>query len=85
MVVDYKITATQEEIVPPEEITEGFQVMNISWFANLYLLNKTQSVKAKLKINNVFNTKYFNHTSFYRLIDVPEPGRNFSISLTIPF
>ena len=85
LVVDYKITASQEEIVPPEEITEGFQVMNISWFANLYLLNKTQSVKAKFKINNVFNTKYFNHTSFYRLIDVPEPGRNFSISLTIPF
>ncbi|MDO6803069.1 TonB-dependent receptor [Wenyingzhuangia sp. 1_MG-2023] len=84
LTVDYKITATQKEIVPPEEQTEGYQVMNLSWFANLLLVKGNQPVKIKAKINNVFDTKYFNHTSFYRLIDVPEAGRNFSISLTIP-
>ncbi|CAN0603765.1 unnamed protein product, partial [Ectocarpus sp. 12 AP-2014] len=42
-------------------------------------------LEMRIKLNNVFNIKYFNHTSFYRLIDVPEAGRNISLSLTIPF
>jgi iron complex outermembrane receptor protein len=36
-------------------------------------------------VQNILNTKYMNHTAFYRLIDVPEAGRNISVSLLFPF
>lgn len=85
VIADYKIVDDQNEIVPPEEKTEGYQVLNVSLMSNLDIFNLDKSLQMRLKLNNLFDTKYFNHTSFYRLIDVPEAGRNISISLTIPF
>ncbi|GAA3788096.1 TonB-dependent receptor [Corallibacter vietnamensis] len=82
---DYRITAEQDDIVPPEEKTDGYQVLNLSMTSNINLFSSAKAAQLRFKVNNVFNTKYFNHTSFYRLIDVPEAGRNVSISLTIPF
>lgn len=82
---DYRITANQDEIVPPEEKTRGYEVLNLSVLTNLNVFNTSKPTQLRLKLNNVFDTKYFNHTSFYRLIDVPEAGRNISLSLTIPF
>ncbi len=85
VMVDYQITAKQDEIVPPEEKTDGYQVVNLSLLSELNLFNSKKQAELRFKVNNVFNTKYFNHNSFYRLIDVPEAGRNISLSLTIPF
>lgn len=85
IVADYRITAAQNEIVPPEEQTEGYQLLNMSLLTQIDMFKNKQSLEIRLKLNNVFNTKYFNHTSFYRLIDVPEPGRNVSIALTQSF
>ncbi len=85
LIADYKITASQDEIVPPEEKTEGYQLLNLSLLTAMDLFKNDMPVEMRLKLNNVFNTKYFDHTSFYRLIDVPEAGRNLSISLTIAF
>ncbi|MFW5822801.1 MAG: TonB-dependent receptor, partial [Tangfeifania sp.] len=81
--VDYRITATQTHIVPPEEITPGYQVVNLSMGGNLKL--KKQVAKLSLQVQNLLNNKYFNHTSYYRLINVPEPGRNLVINLYLPF
>ncbi|PKB44204.1 iron complex outermembrane receptor protein [Cellulophaga sp. RHA19] len=83
--VDYKITAAQEEIVPPEQTTDGYNVLHMSFTSKMNIFKNSAPVDLRLKLNNVFNTKYYNHTSFYRLIDVPEAGRNISVSLTIPF
>ncbi|WP_435132987.1 TonB-dependent receptor [Formosa sp. A9] len=85
VMLDFIVTAAQNEIVPPEEITAGYQVLNVSFLSKLKLSNRLKPLALRIKLNNVFNTKYYNHTSFYRLIDVPEPGRNLSLSLTIPF
>lgn len=82
---DLRVAAAQDEIVPPEEITNGYQVLNLSTMSKLRLFNEQKPALLRVKLNNVFNTKYFDHTSFYRLIDVPEAGRNLSVSLTIPF
>lgn len=82
---DYRLTAAQNEIVPPEEVTDGSQVLNISFNSKLSPFKSGLPVDMRVKLNNVFNTHYYDHTSFYRLIDVPEPGRNLSISLTVPF
>jgi len=81
--VDYKLTAPQKNIVPPEETTDGYQVINIGLGGDVKL--KNQKVTISLQVQNLLNTKYFNHTSYYRLINVPEPGRNFIINISIPF
>jgi len=43
----------------------------------------------RLRLNfqglNLLNRKYYDHTSYYRLIDVPEPGRNFSLMIGFDF
>lgn len=85
VVASYKIAAKQDEIVPPESITNGYQLLNMSFFSQMNLFKNNKPLDFRLKVNNIFNTKYFNHTSFYRLISVPEAGRNISISLTQHF
>ncbi|MFD2541437.1 TonB-dependent receptor domain-containing protein [Lacinutrix gracilariae] len=85
LIADFRITADQNEIVPPEATTKGYQVLNMSFLAEMPIFNASKPLQLKLKWNNVFDTKYFNHTSFYRLIDVPEAGRNLSIALTQTF
>ena len=37
------------------------------------------------QIRNVFDTPFYNHLSFYRKLNVPEPGRNVQVILKIPF
>ncbi|WP_254884001.1 TonB-dependent receptor [Aquimarina sp. TRL1] len=80
----FKIAASQDEIVPPEEKTAGYQRVDLSWSSSFQFFRKYDPISISLKINNVFNTRYFDHTSFYRLIDVPEPGRNVSVSINLP-
>jgi iron complex outermembrane receptor protein len=81
--VDYRVTAPQNNIVPPEETTDGYQFVNLGLGGELVF--KDQRITISMQVQNLFNTKYFNHTSYYRLINVPEPGRNFIINVSIPF
>lgn len=76
---DLRITAIQNQIVPPEEVTDGYQELNLG------LGGEVRRVRISLQINNVFNSKHFNHSSYYRLINVPEPGRNVAVNITVPF
>jgi iron complex outermembrane receptor protein len=36
-------------------------------------------------IQNLLNSRYYMHLSRWRMINLPEPGRNFTISIMIPF
>jgi iron complex outermembrane receptor protein len=81
---DFRITDAQNDIVPPERTTEGFTKLDLGVSATLPINNKN-ALDILIKVNNTLNTKIFNHTSFYRLIEVPEPGRNFSISINYKF
>src|SRR5690554_5035947 len=83
LAVDYRMTGRQSLIVPPEKVTPGYQLVHLRMGSGLVLFN--QLVDADLQVQNLFNTKYLNHTSFYRLIDLPEPGRNISLSLKHKF
>ena len=81
--IDLKFVAPQNEIVPPEEKTPGYELINLSLGGNIKW-NK-QSVQVNFQVQNLMNSTNFNHTSFYRLIGVPEPGRNFILSVSVPF
>lgn len=79
---DYRLSAAQNNIVPPEVVTAGFQVCNLSLGGNLKF--QQQTMRVAMQLRNIFNAQFFNHTSYYRLINVPEPGRNLVLNITIP-
>lgn len=81
--VDYRFTAQQNNIVPPEKKTSESHVFNMA-FGSKVKTGK-QDISINIQIQNLFNTKYLNHTSFYRLIELPEAGRNIIVSMKIPF
>jgi iron complex outermembrane receptor protein len=80
--LDYRITGAQNNIVPPERKTEGYQIFNLQAGAKVNLGGRLLGFN--FQAQNLFNTRYLNHTSFYRLISLPEAGRNLILSLNIP-
>ena len=84
LMADLRLTAAQNRIVPPEEKTPGYQLLNLSLNTQFKWNAAAQPARLRLKVNNVLNTQFFDHTSFYRLIDVPEPGRNIALALNLP-
>jgi iron complex outermembrane receptor protein len=81
--LDYRVTAPQNNIVPPEETTDGYQLINLAFGSDFHL--KGHKLNLSMQVRNLFNAKYFNHTSYYRLINVPEPGRSFILNITLSF
>ena len=80
--LEYKIVAAQNNIVPPEKKTPGYQLLNLTLGTGFNLYK--QPVQVQLQVQNLFDRKYYDHTSFYRLIEVSGPGRNISLSLHLP-
>lgn len=81
--LDYRYTVKQHQIVPPEKKTAASQVFNLALGTKLKAGGQDFSIS--VQVQNLFNTRYLNHTSFYRLIELPEAGRNIILSLKIPF
>jgi iron complex outermembrane recepter protein len=80
---DVLIAGDQTRIVPPEEPTPGYAVFNLA--AGVQTLIGIQQINLHLQLNNILNRKYFDHTSYYRLINMPSPARNFQVVLSMPF
>lgn len=80
---DFRVSAPQNDIVPPEETTDGFFAINLGMGCGIRV--RKQFVHLTFQVRNLSNAKYFNHTSYYRLIHVPEQGRDFILNLSIPF
>jgi iron complex outermembrane receptor protein len=81
--VDLRMTAAQNSIVPPEKKTPGYKTVNVQAGTRLKLHG--QEVQLSAQAQNLLNAKYLNHTSFYRLIELPEAGRNLILSVKLPF
>lgn len=77
------ITARQSDIVPPEKITAGHYTIGMM-AGKVFNLGRNQ-LSVKLNAENLLNRKYYDHTSYYRLIGVPEPGRNVAIMVDMHF
>ena len=81
--LDYRYTAAQNQIVPPEKKTACSNVFNLA--LGTKVKTGKQDFIISLQVQNLFNTKYLNHTSFYRLIELPEASRNIILSVKVPF
>jgi len=78
------VVDAQHEIVPPEKSTEGHWTLGFS-SGRHFSLGGTNVLRVALQANNLLDRRYYDHTSFYRLIDVPEPGRNFALMMALEF
>ena len=78
-----RIAGAQKEIVPPEKPTDGWFTINFS-AGKSFSFRKT-TFKTSLQVENLLNRRYYDHTSYYRLIGVPEPGINASFMLGLEF
>ncbi len=80
--IDYQIVSRQNHIVPPEEPTPGYKRTDV--FLGASINAKKQPFIVSIQVRNLFNVKYYNHTSYYRLMKIPEAGRNFVVNVNIP-
>ncbi len=79
---EHRFVAAQNRVDRNERTTEGYQLLEVG--LGLDLLIKKQKLEFQLSGQNLTNAFYFNHLSRYRLLNIPEQGRNISLSLNIP-
>ena len=65
-----------------ERATPGSFVINTGMGCRIQIAG--QRLQFRINVNNVLNTSYFNHISRYRLINLPEQGRNLIVSIKVP-
>lgn len=80
---DLRLAAAQRRIVPPEVTTPGWHSVNLSAGGRIFI--GKQQLQLNLLIENLTNNKFFNHSSYYRIIQIPEPGINFKINVLYSF
>ena len=77
------VVGDQNNIVPPEKSTKGYCTINMA--AGKEFALKGCSLRVGINAENLLNRRYYDHTSYYRLIDVPEPGRNVAVMVGLDF
>lgn len=80
---EYHYIHKQDRIAQNEDATPGAHLFNLTAALDIPI-GKTNA-QLTLSCRNLFDRKYFNHLSFYRRVEIPEPGRNFQVLLRIPF
>lgn len=78
-----RFTADQNRVDRNEPPTEGYVLLGLNAGTSLLLGNQT--VDLSLQVQNLSNQTYLNHLSRYRLLNLPEQGRNISLRLKLPF
>ena len=85
---DTYVFASAEQIFEQDRVDRNERTTPSSFIVNAGMGFRVdvfrQKLHFKVNINNVFNTAYFNHISRYRLINLPEQGRNLVVSLKVP-
>jgi iron complex outermembrane receptor protein len=79
--IELKLVAPQNKIAPPEKKTAGYALINLN--AGTGVRTGKFNIRMNMQLNNLLNTRYYDHTSFYRLIEVPGQGRNFIITIQL--
>ncbi|MDR1259609.1 MAG: TonB-dependent receptor [Tannerellaceae bacterium] len=75
--------ASQRRVARNEEATPGVHLIHAQADYSARL-GRTR-VGLTLSVHNMLNTAFLNHLSFYRKAEIPEPGRNISLIIKLPF
>lgn len=71
--------AAQQLVDRNEPPTDGYNLLTLALGGNI------GGLQWAVFVNNVFNTRYIDHLSRYKLLNLPEPGRNAGILLIYEF
>ena len=81
---EWQSIARQNRVDRNEDRTPGANLFHLGGSLNIPIRGN-QAIEITLTARNIFNTRYYNHLSFYRKVEIPEPGRNFQLLIKIPF
>jgi iron complex outermembrane receptor protein len=73
----------QNKPSPYETATEGYTLVNLSLYSEVQI--SQQTFIFSISANNIFDTQYFDHLSTLKPLNYLNEGRNFSVSMKIPF
>ena len=75
--------ASQNRVSKNESPTQGTNLIHLGGNRSVSIGGITMDIG--LSLRNLFDTKFYNHLSFYRKVEIPEPGRNFQLIIKVPF
>lgn len=78
-----KHSLEQKNIAQNEDFTPHWTVFNFGFSTDINIFKSI--INTRLNVYNLLDDKYFNHTSFYKPIGIPEQGRNIQLSLGARF
>ena len=81
---EWQSIARQNRVDRNEDRTPGVNLFHLGGSLNIPIRGN-QAIEITLTARNIFNTRYYNHLSFYRKVEIPEPGHNFQLLIKIPF
>jgi iron complex outermembrane receptor protein len=84
LTITHRYAAAQNRVARNEAATPDYHLFDLSFTAGIPAGRKN-AVHLVLQIQNLFNTAYYKHLSFYRRLNLPEMGRNFSVTIQILF
>ncbi len=77
-----RVVAAQERTDRNEKNTPGYSLFHFN--AGTEIRFGSRNLELLLRVQNLGNTEYRNHLSRYRLLNLPEQGRNINIMLKVP-
>lgn len=80
---DLQLVEQQDRVVRNEPQTPGYVLFNLHSSFDLLPGGKVP-VQLTLQVRNVVNTNYLRHLSTWRLLNLPEAGRNIVLGLRVP-
>ena len=81
---EWQSIARQNRVDRNEDRTPGANLFHLGGSLNIPIRGN-QAIEITLTARNCVITRDYNHLSFYRKVEIPEPGRNFQLLIKIPF
>lgn len=81
--VNAELVQAQNRVDRNENSTEGYYLLGLKMGTGFNMKNVYGNLI--FKIDNLTNNEYMRHLSRYRILNLPEPARNFSVSLSAWF
>ena len=80
--VEWQHVASKRRVAKNEDPTPGTNLFHAG--ATVTIPLGTTRVEITCSVDNLLNTRYYNHLSFYRKVEIPEPGRDARMTIKIP-
>ncbi len=80
--LEHRYTAAQNRVVQNERSTDAYHLWDAG--AGVSFNSAGRNIQINFQARNLLNRSYINHLSNYKLITLPEQGRNFVLAIRIP-